>query len=579
MNELVPRIQASTALKAQTSGNEQPTTVPAPQKQYFGVLGQRHVICLIGVPNNGKAFVARELGWYLEFFHGARVAYFEVDKYVDEGSREANASKLLEDVQSFLRSAGGIGASHSSNGKMAASGPPTPEGPKGVSPDSLADVLAEESFRDRKSMNTDSGRVAIVMPPRMSTMASMDDAHSKEVWNQTWTCSNALDRDWIRKRLKEDQHHDCKLMFIELELTDPELIRQHVAAAKPAERLKLEALRNWYACSFTPLGHTASSESHLSFLRYRNFRDMETHRMHGYLRMRIAQFLSVLRPWKHTIYLSRHGESTYNVEKKLGGDPGLTKAGDAYARRLSVFTDECIQTNCRTGKNVAARLWTSSLKRTEQTAAHIAHPDLEVHELEEETHVMEEATMWKQMRHRVYRNLDEIYAGTYDGMTEAQIAEQDQRFGEDRKVDKLGTRYPHGESYLDLITRLEPLIHELHSFQEPLLIVSHQATLRVLRSYLLRDRSKPREKCPSVDIPQHTVMKITWDGWNFEVTPSKLETRMKAKDWPPQESERWTPADAQATRGQPEHIVCPIGTEEWYWLGPDPKRSDGQENL
>ena len=111
---------------------------------------------------------------------------------------------------------------------------------------------------------------------------------------------------------------------------------------------------------------------------------------------------------------------------------------------------------------------------------------------------MEEATIWKQMRHRVYRNLDEIYAGTYDGMTEAQIAEQDQRFGEDRKVDKLGTRYPHGESYLDLITRLEPLIHELHSFQEPLLIVSHQATLRVLRTYLLRDRSKPREKCPSV---------------------------------------------------------------------------------
>ena len=247
MNELVPRIQASTAQKARQSGsNEQPTTVPAPQKQYFGVLGQRHVICLIGVPNNGKAFVGRELGWYLEFFHGARVAYFEVDKYVDEGSREANASKLAQDVQSFLRSAGGIGASHGSNGKLETSGPPTPEGPKGISTDSLADVLAEESFRDRKSMNTDSGRVAIVMPPRMSTMASMDDAQSKEVWNQTWTCSNALDRDWIRKRLKEDQHHDCKLMFIELELTDPELIRQHVAAAKPAERLKLEALRNWY---------------------------------------------------------------------------------------------------------------------------------------------------------------------------------------------------------------------------------------------------------------------------------------------------------------------------------------------
>jgi hypothetical protein len=70
MNELVPKIQASTARKARPS-NEQPTTVPAPQKQYFGVLGQRHVICINGLPNNGKAFVARELGWYLEFFHGA----------------------------------------------------------------------------------------------------------------------------------------------------------------------------------------------------------------------------------------------------------------------------------------------------------------------------------------------------------------------------------------------------------------------------------------------------------------------------------------------------------------------------
>ena len=77
-----------------------------------------------------------------------------------------------------------------------------------------------------------------------------------------------------------------------------------------------------FACSFTPLGHTASSESHLSFLRYRNFRDMETHRMHGYLRMRIAQFLSVLRPWKHTIYLSRHGESTGDgLEPRLADWP------------------------------------------------------------------------------------------------------------------------------------------------------------------------------------------------------------------------------------------------------------------
>ena len=41
-------------------------------------------------------------------------------------------------------------------------------------------------------MNTDSGRVAIVMPPRMSTMASMDDAHSKEVCDHTGTLTLTL---------------------------------------------------------------------------------------------------------------------------------------------------------------------------------------------------------------------------------------------------------------------------------------------------------------------------------------------------------------------------------------------------
>ena len=170
MNELMPKIQASTARNRRPS-NEQPTAVPAPQKQYFGVLGQHHVICINGLPNNGKAFVARELGWYLEFFHGARVEYFEVDKYADCGSREANARALLADVQCFLRSAGGIGASHNNMPAMSAEGAP---------PGSLESVLAEESFRDRKSMNTDSGRVAIVMPPRMSAMAAMDDAQAKE---------------------------------------------------------------------------------------------------------------------------------------------------------------------------------------------------------------------------------------------------------------------------------------------------------------------------------------------------------------------------------------------------------------
>jgi len=560
----MPKIQAATAQSSATDSNQLPTVVPAPQKQYFGVLGQRHVICISGLPNNGKAFLAYELGWYLEFFHGAKVELFEVERYAHHGSREANAQALLDDVLSFLHKAGGIGASpsgeyideldHDMESKKNPGAFPTSPKPK-------------ESFGARKSHDTDAGRVAIVMPPRMSALAALDNNQAKEMWSSTWSSNNALDRNWIRKSLVEVQL-ECKLMFVEIELTDPDLVRMHADATGPEERKKLEELREWFECSYIPLGRSASAEAHLSYLRYKNFRDMETHGMHGYLRMRVAQFLSVLRPWKHTVYLSRHGESTYNVEKKLGGDPPLSAAGDEYAKRLSSYAVHCIQTNQSTGNKVAARLWTSSLQRTELTAAYIPHPEVAASELEARTTVMEDVNMWEQMRHRVYRNLDEIYAGMFDGMTEAQIATTDARFGVDRSVDKLATRYPHGESYLDLITRIEPLIHELHAYEEPLLIVSHQATLRVLRSYLLHDRSFARDSCPSVAIPQHTVMKITWDGWNYRVKPSVLEEKLKAKEWPPSEAERWTPEVVAAALGREE---TPIGCEEWYWLGPDPK--------
>ena len=41
-----------------------------------------------------------------------------------------------------------------------------------------------------------------------------------------------------------------------------------------------------------------------------------------------------------TFYLTRHGQSEYNLLGKIGGDSGLTPAGTEYARRLAVFAKE-----------------------------------------------------------------------------------------------------------------------------------------------------------------------------------------------------------------------------------------------
>lgn len=48
-----------------------------------------------------------------------------------------------------------------------------------------------------------------------------------------------------------------------------------------------------------------------------------------------------------------------------------------------------------------------------------------------------------------------------------------------RERDKLRYRYPRGESYLDIIARLEPVIFEMERQKAPLLIIAHQ--VRCLR--------------------------------------------------------------------------------------------------
>lgn len=72
---------------------------------------------------------------------------------------------------------------------------------------------------------------------------------------------------------------------------------------------------------------------------------------------------------------------------------------------------------------------------------------------------------------------DEIFAGEYEGMTYEDIKRLQPDEAALRSMDKIGYRYPRGESYFDLLARLDPLVHEMESFHEPLLVVSHQVAL------------------------------------------------------------------------------------------------------
>ncbi|OWP04245.1 fructose-2,6-bisphosphatase [Marssonina coronariae] len=128
-------------------------------------------------------------------------------------------------------------------------------------------------------------------------------------------------------------------------------------------------------------------------------------------------------------------------------------------------------------------VWTSTLKRTIATARHLPRE-------------------WEQLQ---WKALDELDSGVCDNMTYAEIKEEYPEDFEARDHDKYNYRYRGGESYRDVVIRLEPIIMELER-SENILIVTHQAILRCIYAYFMNE---DQEKSPWLNVPLHTLIKLT----------------------------------------------------------------------
>jgi len=205
----------------------------------------------------------------------------------------------------------------------------------------------------------------------------------------------------------------------------------------------------------------------------------------GYLPGRIMYYLINLRQNHNPIWFTRHGQSEFNVKKLLGGDSSLTPLGREYAKKLAKFMKEEKELKAQLN---SLNIWCSTLKRTKETADVVSNVNQNT----------PSPIKWK--------SLDEINAGIFDAYTYAQIKEESPRDYKLRSVDKLRYRYPQGESYLDVVERLESVIFELEHARKPVLVVGHQAVLRCLYSYFL---DLPMETTPYLEIPLHTLIKLT----------------------------------------------------------------------
>ncbi|KAG7382983.1 hypothetical protein PHYPSEUDO_004162 [Phytophthora pseudosyringae] len=112
--------------------------------------------------------------------------------------------------------------------------------------------------------------------------------------------------------------------------------------------------------------------------------------------------------------------------------------------------------------------------------------------------------------------LNPLDKGECYGMTMDQMKELMPEAFAAYEKDPWRTRFPGGESYQDLMMRLEPILIDIEQHTGPVLVVSHISTLQVLYSYFL---GAPIESSPDLEIPFHSVLELVpnQDGWTKTV--------------------------------------------------------------
>eukprot|EP00796_Vickermania_ingenoplastis_P002249 gene2249-1409_t len=285
-----------------------------------------------------------------------------------------------------------------------------------------------------------------------------------------------------------------------------------------------------------PRTGTESSDTAVhSYITIRDAHTVEVHGIEGYLASRIVSYLMNISQKKiqHPIYFVRHGQSCYNLEDRIGGNPLLTEQGMKDSAALLEFLDSLKRHLAEEEHGDAAgsagsaadadtsrlEIWTSQLQRAIQTAE-----------------LSERLLNIKTLR---WSSLNEIHAGVCEELTYAEVRSKYNLIDHFRKENKYTFRYPGGESYQDLVMRLEPVIMELENANKVVVVVAHQAILRCLLAYF---GSVSAESSIRVKVPHRVVWRCTYDSKGVarldEIVLDNTEAGSFIKQKPPSRRER-----------------------------------------
>ena len=216
---------------------------------------------------------------------------------------------------------------------------------------------------------------------------------------------------------------------------------------------------------------------------------MITRNCSGYVPSQISFYLQNVHIHPRKIFLSltsmnRLGgsdESTFSLQH--GESANLTNEGRVYSRSLAMF----IERQRDTVRECAELLVLSGASR-----------------------VHAETLLHLRMLFSCYSTplLNEMRGGDLHGLSRAEIKKKYPQEYQKRASNKLQYRFPGvgGESYLDIIERVRPVIIELERQRRSVLAVCHIAVLRCIYAYLMGTRL---EEIPYLQFKAHHVYELT----------------------------------------------------------------------
>ncbi|XP_060793435.1 6-phosphofructo-2-kinase/fructose-2,6-bisphosphatase 1 isoform X3 [Neoarius graeffei] len=453
------------------------------------------MIVMVGLPARGKTYISRKLTRYLNWI-GVPTQVFNLGQYRRE------AVKIYKNYEFFH--------------------PDNEEAMK------IRRACVLKALKDIANYFTkEQGQVAVMTAPYLRRESESRGSSSP---NQTPVVG---DKRWYLMPLTPQRRGEKSLpalprrgatrqvFFIESICDDPEIIEANIMEVKLSspdykncdkDEVVEDFLKRIECYKMTYVTLDDENDRNMSYIKIFNVGTRYlVNKVQDHIQSRIVYYLMNIHITPRSIYLSRHGESELNLLGRIGGDSGLSSQGKRYASALSEFIRNQVIKDLK--------VWTSHFKRTIQTAEALGVP------------------------YEQWKALNEINAGVCEEMTYEEIQENYPEEFAMRDQDKYRYRYPKGESYEDLVHRLEPVIMELER-QENVLVICHQAVMRCLLAYFL---DKSADELPYLKCPLHTVLKLTPVAYGCKVESIYLNIQAV-------NTHREKPANVDVTR-QPEEAL------------------------